>query len=438
MVGHDCNAPATLKVGDAGIPIIDEGVTVHERKSGPLSLSRRAEATFPLVDNETEWYSFIDAYEEDGAMQKATISMQPVDLEGNVQTDREERLINGYVSAIGSRSGANKGRLTILGPYKLLSQIPAGNTFGANTPIREVLSWAMDTFEQGQPIFDDVSVEGGAVLDEEILETELSASDVRGARTGAQSWTAARDNVADVLKFVMDTADTRLWFHPEDDGSITLKAQRSLGDHYDATNDDGDVLPIFNDALYELRPFNTLTLKGKNYVADLGDLGVISTPVGQGNYVEATAQYDPLVERAGGNIAQQGESRFAEENAVEAHTRRELKRMLDDVSGGTIDAALAPQVHPYDTLDALPSCAGILNEDLPVLTYEVERTAHTLAPHDPGAEPQIPSSEIAVSIEIDPEKISSTVTKKRSQTAEGTKNRPVDSDPASDFTWSIF
>jgi len=125
--GHLCESAASfivLQDGDRiGIPIIDEGVTVHVWKDGPASFNRRAEVTFPITDGDEPWYTYINGYNEDksNAMQPAEVWLSPLNADGSLRKNPdgsiEEHLgIRGYISSIGTQSGANKGHVTIMGP----------------------------------------------------------------------------------------------------------------------------------------------------------------------------------------------------------------------------------------------------------------------------------------------------------------------------------
>jgi hypothetical protein len=427
QTGHECGAAAAFRVNGTGIPIIDEGVTVHERKDGPCSITRRAEVNFPITDGAVDWINIILAYEDLGPIQQAEISMMPVDLDGQPILADEQVVLRGHIGRVGSRGAVNTGHVTIMGPFDFLSEIPAGNTFPDDATLTDYLQWVVDRFETEQPVYDDVSLG-----DVETFERPL-------LRWGQKkSFTQNRDTLADVVKFVMKAANRRIWFEPTADGGIQLHAVESPGTNYNATNDDGDVFTIHNNALFELRPFNAVTLKGnENHVINLGDFGTVNTHVQDSNYHEATAWYPPLVERAGGRIARESVSEFAGAEGIERDAVATLKEMLDTVTGGNISMALAPFVTPFDTLDAKPSCEGTINTEVPTLTYEVQRAAHTLSPHDPGAEPQIPHTVVDVGMEIDPARIQVSSTEKRTTVSEGGENEPLSDDPSSGFSWGI-
>lgn len=444
--GHECDAAAYFAVENTGIPIIDEGVTVHEQKDGILSFNRRAEATFPIKTEEGVWTDEIDAFREGGSMQIAEIGMAPVDINGKVEGEREP-LFRGYINGVGSREAANAGRVMLVGPFKLLSSIPATTTFNTTggLDVDDILSWFVEEFRQGQDIIPaaryETELEGVGLRD---LEDYQSGGFPGFDNTayGFGRLVETRDTLADAAKIMLNKLGLVVWFDPDPyvDNGVVLRATTKSGfpgENYDVT-EGGDVPLVANNSIYEMRPFNTLQLRGEMGVdieiGDFADITIPGTAVVDDNYPLAEAYYEPLVERAGGRIkrTQQSKAKNESEAAVEAEAG--LKDMLDEVSGGTMDTALAPQIKPYDTVTAKPACAGIIDTDTPELTFEVERIAHTLAPKN--QDNNIPQSELAVSMHIDPDKIGVDTWTETTQPSKESENEPPEEDPASDFTWT--
>lgn len=437
--GHSCDSPVQVRIDGMGLPIIDDGVTVYERKDGPTSITRRAEVHFPITDGNTVWLDEIDAFRENGRMEQATIDMEAIDIDGN-QTGNWERLLHGYVGAVGARGAANTGRLTIFGPFKLLSSIPAGVSWNErHVRPEDVMEWIVETFNEGQDIFDDV------VLDlDEFPDRPIAVGyddDGEDFLASIPNFTENRDTLADVVKTLIEKVNLHIWFEPKENGDLALRAGHQIDtavDQFDLT-EDGDVPVISNDALYEMRPFNGIKLRGQqNKRVDLTSDLTIRIPFTKGSYPEATATYGPLVERAGGEIIQNANSRANGERGLRREARSELKSQLDEISGGTMDTALAPFVHPYDTVIAKPACASVIDADVPALTYEVERAAHTVAPTPPDSGPNIPSTELAVSMHIDPSKIDVESTIKTTQPSREGKNKPPDTSPNDSLDWDFF
>jgi len=404
---HACDAPIQVEVDGTRIPIIDKGVTVHQRKGGPLSISRHADVTFPITDGNTDWIDKIDAFDENGSMDRVRVLMKELNARGEPTGDFMCP-IDGYVSGVGARGASNSGRLRVLGPYKLLDSIPITTSLKAISNIEQLFSWFVKEFNAGQELF-DVSLgeleTGGQAVIEFGGGLELAQPNIDPT---FRKFTRNRDTLADVAETIIEESVFEIWFEPTDSG-IALRVSLSPDETLDAT-ESGHLSLIQNEALYEMRPYNALELKG----AEGQDIEVGGTTVSEttftsivdGDYPVATATYPPLVERAGGELKQVSTSQRAGVQNLEEEAVSRLKKSLDDISGGTLSTALYPHLRPFHTIDAKPACATVIDTDTPTLTYEAERVTHIYAP-DPGSVsgPNIPHTEVGVSMFIDPTKI---------------------------------
>jgi len=435
--GHDCGSPVSFSVDGFGIPVIDDGVTVHEQKDGPMSINRRAEVTFPIESNEHSWVSEIDAFQEGGGIEIADVGMRPVDINGNPAGSRRT-IIRGYISGVGSRGAANSGRVRILGPFKLLSSIPVETKFeNDGISVNDVLSWFTDEFESGQNIFDSVTF-STEVVDDDIRT--LPDFDDGGlfseSAYGFPKLTENRDTLADATQLIIEKLGLSVWFEPDpdNDSGIILRAnlkENMATENYDLTGD-SDIPLISNDSIYEMQPFNAIELRGEKGVdINVGDSVDVTIPgstlYDNGSFPIATAVYEPLKERVGERITKVAQSKLNRVGPIENEAESRLKSMLDSVSGGTMDTALAPQVRPFDTVTAKPACATIVETDVPELKFEVQRTAHTLAPKND--ENEIPQTELSVSMNVNPNNITTTSTRSDTQPSDGSDNEP----PANSF-----
>lgn len=461
--GHECDSPVSVAVEGTGIPVIDDGATVYERKDGHLSVNRRADVHFPIVTEEREWIQEIDAFHDGGDIQVADIAMSSID--NNVVTDdtaadvtespsgtgldagtgegsQEQHILRGYINGVGSSGAANRGRFRVLGPFKMLSSIRADATFDDNATYGDLLSWFTERFAEGQSVFDSVT-----------YTTSLNTGEPLGTPAGESSIgrnvvlnvSGNRDTLADAAKQLIEGVGLHLEFRPQQGRGTGIKLHAHAVDdvptaQFDA-RDDKDLQVIENNALYEMRPFNSITLRGKGgaYIDLSGstqyqNLGEISDALfGDGTYPEATAKYPPLVERAGGEVGQTKTSKTSNANKLEDEARSALKNRLDEVSGGSMLTAIKPSASLYDTIVTTPACAGVVQTDVPELTYEVQRAKHTVAPSN--EENNIPTSEFSVSMHIDPSKIEVESTRKDTQPSKGSENKPPDSRPGQSITW---
>lgn len=172
----------------------------------------------------------------------------------------------------------------------------------------------------------------------------------------------------------------------------------------DGINSFAPVTTLDNQALYDIKPFNTLYLYGEAAPA--------SQRMQQGNYnvaVETARRggsafpyvkvvYPPLVERAGGYEYSaapiESDKMYLEQARSEAI--KEFRKHLAEETEGTITIKGEPHMLPYDHITTIPACEGTFpNVDLPPITYEVNSVKHSRA-----AEKRY-TSELGVSMTFD-------------------------------------
>ena len=456
--GHtDCNAPLGVVVHQSGgdpvrLPIIDDGLQLYERKVGPTSITRRAEVTVPIEGADgTDWLQYVTAFEtplsgdsealvagprtssgiptenaapDAGRIQTADIIGQPIDTDGELFGEPSV-LFRGYIGAVGSQEGANRARFRIFDPMKFLSRIDAGVSFRDVTST-DVLRYVRDRYVEEQSVFTDVSVDTDGVTDrvirDEFQRFETARRLINGEKIIGEviTFSSNRDTLVDVLSWLQERTEARVWFQPSGERGITLTAIADDAASYNLTPE-SESLPrvIKNNALYELRPLTSLRVKGNTGVTiSLGDRKV-NTPFGD-TYPEATASYPPLIERFGGELTQTTTATVTDTDDAEQTAKTLLKQAIDAVSGGSILTTLAPMVRPFDTLTATPACSGVTT-DVEPLQYEVQEATHSVVPNDSN----LPRTELSVSMAVDPSLIETESTVKDSRTGDS----PTDSDP---------
>lgn len=486
MIGHNCDSGVTITINDSpladepiGIPICDDGVKLQERKGNALSFIRRADVTFPLnglkddlaeIEYADTWWDVLET--ENGVLgtgntatvspnvatsvndrqfaRTADISLAPLNLDGTVDLENEQTVYRGYIGGVGGGGGPNKGFVSIHDPCKFLNQIKAGVTFNQAT-VRDILNYVVDEFTENQPYFDSIKIVGDeGKLDQPFIpispneSTQNDEITFQGRKYGInrpKEFQSNRDSLADITQFIIDNANVRMWFEPSDTVDLQLKVLTDPSQSFDATegNDtENSVQTINNNVLYEIRPFNALTLKGVDaYTIEAGPLRHDSTLLGDGTYPEATVTYPPLIERSGGRITREEQSNATTEGALEAEGKSKLKQQLDEVSGGTITTALAPSIRPYDTIKATPTCSGINADSVPPITYEVQETAHVFGTDMDHSD--IPHTELSVSLNVDPSLIEVETTTKPIQTNKDSDNKPSadETKALNGLTWRV-
>lgn len=450
--GHICDAPVRVTVDQddgepVALPIVDNGVEVHHRKDGPLDVSRRAEVDFALTSNTVDWYSYVDAYEEGGGMQQATVYMKALGRDGSYG-DNLVPVLRGYIGGVGS-SGDNVGHLTIFGPFKLLQHIAISHTIAPKSHALEFPHLITKTLNERQDIIDDVEFwspalpawksrrdlqtdtsfrRGGKQLTYNVDHTSPTSDEEeqygRNVYFVDEYTRFNRDEhtLADVAKTFTDDFDLRLYFRTLQDGRNVLHVERSPGLMWDTTGDNTEApAPIHNNAIFEMKPFNAILVKGSR---------------SDNKIPEAIAWYPALTERAGGKIAKVKRTSAPNADRAEAQARSELKKALDGITGGTINFTLTPNMFPFDAVKAQPSCAGIVSTDLPPIDYEVERASHTIDPKDLSTN-ELPQTEVAVSMYIDSSSIESKAAMVTDRPAEDSPNVPSDELDVENFKWGI-
>lgn len=444
VYGHDCDGPVSLIIEDGdfshvpespatnqavGLPVSGDGISIHKRKDGPAAITRRAEADFPMQAFGENWFEYISAYNEGGSIQQARVQMDYPD--GTHKT-----VFQGYIGSVGA-SGDNIGHLTMFGPYNLLKSVSIGGTINTEGGFVDgVLGWVARKFEDLQPTFDNVEVEfiepdvedpgpRGADPRERLREAEGTAAYIDNYFNRTKTFSANRDTLADVLRWIKDYMNVEIWFEPHDGDGILMRAEYDKGSFdgnaHDATHD-GEINLIKNNALYEMKPYNAIRLQGRESSITEESDSTIGIPISSGNYPEAVAYYPPLVQRSGGRITMTQKSDINSQPELAGAAKKRLKSALDDVSGGVMTMELNPNMQLFDKIIAQPACAGNFEVDLPALTYEIQRVAHIINPNQ--EENHVPTTEIAVSMSIDPSKIETSTTLKTTTPSESGDNEP--------------
>lgn len=456
--GHDCSAPLGVVVHQHDgppirVPIIDDGLHFHERKVGPTAITRRAEVTIPIEDSGGNvWTDYINAFEPppseagritgplsstglpvddpfptEPLIQTADVIGQPINQDGSPVGD-PEILFRGYTAAVGSSEGANRARFRIHDPKDFLSVVEAGVSFKKATT-SDILRYVAETFADNQPVFNNVTVDTEAtsgrpivnqILDDFTLADAIKQSISDETIQDELTFSTNRDTLVDVLSLVTNVTDARVWFEPDGESGITLRAVGDDSQQYDLTpGSSGPPRVIANNSLYEMRPFNAVRLKGatKNLVS-VGPLSVDS-PFSS-SYPEAVATYPPLVERYGSELIESDTSKTANVEQLKGEAKAKLKGLLDEVSGGSMTLTLSPMVRPYDRVEATPACSGI-TADVNPLRYEVQEATHRIVPSDNN----LPQTEVSVSVAIDPSQIEIQSSVKDTETGEGPTDSPA-------------
>jgi len=412
-------APDKITVGGVRVPAVGDGVTVDIRKEAIAHITRYGTVTTRYeVDGEFygEWLN-VDLH---NGYKPVRIQLRDHRSPGEWTT-----VMHGYLGAWGGTENENI-RFEVRDPATLLGEIGASTKFGDAT-VGDVLNYVADTFENEQPIYDDVIVltnttstqvyeygitgVGPSTID--IGETTvpiLNVPTLKFDNVLKNTFEKHRDTLLDVLEWVQDRANVRFWFQPTDDDStivlrvVDVDELPSLTRKHSGSTVNGEVDILTNNALYEISPQNAVEVTGgaigSRDPQTLDSQYQLETPPQKA--VSVTVQADPLVKRAGGQIvAKTVTGDFSTKEAVENVARSQLKAMIDSESGGTITTQLAPNISIFDQIEAHPVSQNITQGAVSELTYEVERLVHTT-----NTNKRLPHTTCNVSTHVSPRDIS--------------------------------
>ncbi|QGA82761.1 hypothetical protein [Halomicrobium sp. LC1Hm] len=168
------------------IPVINDGVTMHRRKEGPLAITTICDVQFPAVGPYgNDWLDSVTY----GAKADIEVRNRPPvdDSETEVprrqlstfdgDTDEYTTVHRGYVKSLGSGGATeNTMRFRVGGLSQLLTEIPAGVSFNASS-VDNVLAYVLDQLEQSQSTFDEIGVDIDQTLLNQLAQFSRSTDD---------------------------------------------------------------------------------------------------------------------------------------------------------------------------------------------------------------------------------------------------------------------
>lgn len=155
-----------------------------------------------------------------------------------------------------------------------------------------------------------------------------------------------------------------------------------------------------NDALVDIKPFNTLYLYGESTtIRERYAIGTVSSP---GIYTEeypwVKVTYQPLIERAGGYeySSEPIESDKVYLQQAEEQAKKEFRKHIAEQTEGSIQLQGEPAIMPYDYLVATTVCNDTYpNVEVEPITWEVNGVKHIRKADD------VYKTELAVSLAIE-------------------------------------
>lgn len=364
---------------------------------------------------------------------------------GRIGEERAEELATLVFNAQNVQNGQYHSLPTMGVSNNLSGTRSNGEYLGVNVPTNRSPKGDRDTITS-QSVIDTGSSSYNLVDEskEELWEvgTAVAEGDIEGAVTDVltpdsdrtsttKSFTANHDTLLDVYDWFEKKVGAKLHFEPEMNSVVLTAdvepsrrvwAQDSVVEHVrsedvemnvPSLNSSLDLDYTFhdyvsvhrNDALYEMKPTNTLHLRGAaskqtgfrdrveqavgtTLDASSGDLFGTANRLGglfdssepeSSVYPAITVQSPALLEAAEGvELSPEAVESDAESlDVAEKEAISELTSILEEVSEGEIVVGGKPRMLPYDRIDSFEVCNGLVEyEQIPV-SYEIESVKHT-------------------------------------------------------------
>lgn len=188
------------------------------------------------------------------------------------------------------------------------------------------------------------------------------------------------DDEGEIFESDEDGAFSRRVFNDDELGSVE---SGNITD-YTARDAFASVDVIDNNALYDIKPFNTLFLYGESHDPARRYGGARGARGAPGMYTEefpsVKVQYPPLVKRSGGYeyAAPAVESDKVTLDQAEKQAKKEFRKHLEEETEGSITTKGEPYILPYDYIRTIPTCNDTYpNANINPITYEVNSVKHT-------------------------------------------------------------
>lgn len=396
-----------LLIEGTEIPTVNEGVTTeisNDAQQSGADITRLTEAYIPIEWKDENITSKIQSFDpsSQGSYDRATVIFQ------NVRNGNWTRVHRGFIRGVSGSSDMGVAKVIINDPAALMSAVPFSKRYKEAT-VDEVFNDVATTFTENTPFTANVTgvpgrdVGGGGANDagegqEFVADSSYgvgTASPVNPNVKDNKAFKSNRHSCADALNWITEVTGGKWYFLFRevggglklvyDDGSsaITFTQRQSHGAPQEQRLNNQGSLPnsspseldiITNDALAELFPINTLTVKGATGVSIFG-FETSMLPSEKSPYV--TVQYPPLVERAGGNVVSDTiETDNVTLDSATNTAKKKLEQRILDSGTGRIECYGNPNPKPYDTVIAQPECEDVLTTSVDPLPYTVASVRH--------------------------------------------------------------
>lgn len=370
-------------------------VSNDAQKSG-ADVTRLTEANIPLSWKDENIVSNIESFDptSQSSYDRATVLFQ------NVRQGGWESVHRGFIRGVSGSDTTGVGRVIIQDPAALTSAIPFSNRYTESVSVGEVFNDVASTIRQNSVFNPQPRLSTSRTVNTSGAGAEYVSNSSYGVGTNVADTKAFKSNrhtCADALNWVTDSGGGRWYFEFRSGGSrglslvydngsqsVVFAQRQSRGGAQEQRLNEGGSFPqcpinqldiIENDAMADIFPVNTLTVKGATGASIFGH-EVAMIPSKKSPWV--TVQYPPFVQAAGGNIV--GKQVETDNVTLESATntaKKKLEQTILDSGTGSMLCYGNPYPMPYDTIQARPECADVITGTAPSLPYEVANVTHT-------------------------------------------------------------
>lgn len=406
-----------------GNPIPTTRVETEMSLDGVANKNIYADVTFPTTWRNEDIIGGISAFGDVSTpYSQANVYYQDPNM------DTWALVLDGYVRSVGGTNTSGTARLIIGGWEQFFSAIPFSGSYDDPT-ISTIISDVTSTFAEQTPIsLSTAGVSEGQTVDSGVPDGHPVHTVIGGG--AAITYEAAsylgiieqnensiteealqltkhfkknRNTLKDVMEWLCEQIDARWYVDTTGDGPVLVLDQENNSKHFfDATLGAPGVRVIENDAIQEIVPVNSIRVKGKSATSIMG-VNIKELPSNE--YPMAEAEYDPLVERANGNLKQPiVEKDTITVDATKQAAKKELRNKIQGAVNGDIKAWGKPDIEPLDRFTGVPVCSEHHVGSTDPIEYEVQSVQHI---KESGSEYV---TRIGVRVWVDPDTISVTGT----------------------------
>jgi len=389
--------PTRVFVNGTRIPAAE--VDVHLRKEGPLDITRYAEATFASPFKKEDYLSLFSTLTDDSSQQDDWDILR-IDCADN-GGENYQTLFHGMVTGIGNSAQHDNERIhqcRAQGPSHFLDKIPASKTINKSIQVKDILSYVSSELNNTLPSSFTISTSPNQT--EQSVKNTVGVLNAPGSAiaislvslfqdtsqlTTPKSFTANKHLLSDVISWLRDKLQVRLWIQPSPNGGILtggINASVNSQNHKAHYLTNGDTQIINNNAAAELRPLNTIIVNGRASETKFS-VGDFEYNVNDDDFIKVKARHKPLYQRAGQTELTDTvrKSDGQSKTEVENEAKSILKDRIDEATAGSMQVVHNRLIQPFDTIEAKPTVAEQPQTDVESLTYEVNRCHYKAHPN---------------------------------------------------------